>query len=146
MSFHCHCSFPVRKKLKIKPLCSFQTCFTVYTAHFLSGKVAFVGKKKQKTFQIAKNHTLVTRNRAGIVGLLWVFGTVSKNCKEYVTQNCVIIYILLQNLSRLRVHQKNVQMWMSLCILFAMLMHIENSVLLKVVQEKDVLTSQPKYL
>ena len=57
-------------------------------------------KKKKKTFQIAKNHTLVTRNRAGIVGLLWVFGTVSKNCKEYVTQNCVIIYILLQNLSR----------------------------------------------
>lgn len=40
-------SFPVRKKLKIKPLYSFQTCFTIYTAHFLSGKLAFVEKKKK---------------------------------------------------------------------------------------------------
>lgn len=115
---------------------------------FFQAKLLLLREKK-KTFQFAKNHTLVTRNRAGIVSLLWVFGTVSRNCTEYVTQNCVIIYVLLQNLSRLIVHQKHVQMWVSLCILFAMLMHIENSVgspILKVVQEKDVLTSQPKYL
>lgn len=41
----------MREELEIKALCSFQTCFTVYTTHFLTGKLAFAGKKK--IFQIA---------------------------------------------------------------------------------------------
>ena len=98
---------------------------------------------KKKTFRLQKITPLWTIPGQALVACS---ECLSLGFHEYVTQNCVIIYTLVQNLSRLIVHQKHVQMWMNLCILFAMLMHIENSVLLKVVQEKYILTSQPKYL
>lgn len=56
----------MREKLKSKALCSFQISFTVYTAHFLSGKRAFVGKKNLVD---CNNQTFVNHNRAGTVSL-----------------------------------------------------------------------------